>query len=116
MLLTKELYPLMVKQKSGHIININSTAGKEGKTNHSMYSAAKFGLVGFTESLRTEAKKHHVRVTSIHPGGIKTALYDNLTQKVDTSTYMDPKEVAEVIVFLSETKGMCPDEIVLSRM
>lgn len=116
MLLTKELYPLMIEQKSGHIININSTAGKEGKANHSMYSAAKFGLAGFTQALRTEAKKYGIRVTSVHPGGIKTALYDNLKQKIDASTYMDPKAVAEIIFFLSETQDMCPDEILLSRM
>lgn len=116
MLLTRALYPLMVKQRFGHIININSSAGKEGKANHTMYSAAKFGLAGFTQALRLEAKKHNIRVTSIHPGGIKTSLYDNLEQKVDMSTYMEPKSVAEVIVSLSETEGMCPDEIILSRM
>jgi len=116
MKLTKELYPLMVEQESGHIININSSAGKEGKANHTMYSAAKFGLAGFTQALRAEAKGQNIRVTSFHPGGINTPFYEHLGGKVDASVYMDPKKVAEIIVFLSETEGMSPDEIVLNRM
>lgn len=56
MLLTQRLYNLMVSQQSGHIINVNSTAGKEGKENHTMYCAAKWGLAGFTAALRIEAK------------------------------------------------------------
>lgn len=115
-LLTQKLYPLMVRQKSGHIFIVNSTAGKEGKENHTMYCSAKFGLSGFAQSLRLEAKKHNIRVTSFHPGGVKTALYDNLKVKPDTSSFMDPAKVAEVLVYLSETEGLSPDEIVLNRL
>lgn len=116
MLLTQKLFPLMVKQHSGHIIIVNSTAGKEGKLNHTMYNASKFGLSGFAASLRLEAKKHNIRVTSFHPGGVKTALYDKLKDKPDVSTFMEPAKVAEILVYLSETEGLSPDEIVLNRM
>ncbi len=115
-LLTQKLYPLMVKQQSGHIIIVNSTSGKEGKANHTMYSSSKFGLVGFAQSLRQEAKRHNIRVTSFHPGGMKTALYDHLSEKPDLSTFMEPKKVAEVLVYLTETEGLSPDEIVINRM
>jgi len=116
MLFTQKLYPLMVKQQFGHIIFVNSTAGKEAKPNHTMYNATKFGLYGFTLSLRHEAKKNNIRVTSFHPGGVKTGLYDDLEVKPDISTFMEPTKVAEVLVYLSEIEGMSPDEIVLNRM
>ncbi len=116
MLLTQKFYPLMVEKKQGVIININSTSGKEPKANHTMYNAAKFGLTGFTQSLRLEVKQHGIRVLSIHPGGINTPLYKSLEIPPDTSTYMEPKKVAEIIVYLSETEGLSPDEIVINRL
>ncbi len=115
-LLTQKLYPFMKSQKSGTIININSSAGKEAKLYHTMYNAAKFGLYGFTSSLRLEAKKHNIRVLSIHPGGIKTDLYSKLNSPPDISSFMEAEKVAEIIVNLSETEDLSPDEIVINRM
>jgi len=116
MLLTQRLYPFMVKQQSGHIININSTAGKDAKVNHTMYSAAKFGLKGFTDALRIEAKLHNIRVTGFHPGGMNTEFYDDLPG-TPKEKYMDPKKIAEILVQLIETDpSISPDEIVINRM
>lgn len=117
MKLTQLLYPYMVKQKSGHIVFVNSSAGKAPNLYHTMYNATKFGLSGFAASLRLEAKKHNIRVTSFHPGGMKTDFYKNLSEnKPDLSTFMDPVKVAEVLVYLTETEGLSPDEIVLNRL
>lgn len=113
-LLTHELYEVMKRQKSGHIVFINSSAGREGYKNHTLYSATKFGLAGFAKSLRLEAKSHGIKVTSVHPGGVKTGLYRNA--QVDTSIYMSPADVANAVVSLTEMTGFCPDELVLSRM
>lgn len=115
MLLTHDLYEIMKTQKSGTIIFINSAAGKQGYSNHTMYSTMKFGLTGFSQSLRQEAKKFGIRVISIHPGGVNTALYNNLQDKPDVNQYMDATKLAETIVFLSETSGLSPDEISISR-
>ena len=115
MLLTHDLYETMKTQKSGTIIFINSTAGKQGYPNHTMYSTMKFGLTGFSQSLRQEAKKFGIRVISIHPGGVNTALYNNLQDKPDVNQYMDATKLAETIVFLSETSGLSPDDISISR-
>jgi short-subunit dehydrogenase len=110
MLLTRLLYPLMVNQQSGHIININA------KSNHTMYSAVKFGLKGFTDALRLEAKPNNIRVTSIFPGGINTELYRNQGE-IPKHTYMDPIKIAELIVQLIETDpSLSTDEIVINRM
>lgn len=114
-LLTQELYETMKSQKSGTIVFINSAAGKQGYPNHTMYSTMKFGLNGFSQSLRQEAKKHGIRVVSIHPGGVNTNLYNNLKDKPDVNQYMDASKLAETIVYLAETTGMSPDEISISR-
>jgi len=115
-LLTQRIYPFMVSQKSGHIINVNSTSGKEARANHTMYNAAKFGLMGFTNALRIEAKKFNIRVTGFHPGGMKTEFYDNM-KNIPTETYMDPKKIAEILVYLTEIdSSIAPDELVLNRM
>jgi len=116
MILTHDLYEVMKFQKSGTIVFINSSAGKQGYANHTMYSAVKMGLNGFSQSLRLEAKKHGIRVISIYPGGVKTCLYDRLTEKPDISGYMKASKVAEMIVYLSETDGLSPDELSISRM
>jgi short-subunit dehydrogenase len=116
MLLTHRLYPFMVQQQSGHIININSTAGKDGKTNHTLYSAAKFGLKGFTDALRQEAKAHNIRVMSFHPGGMNTEFYDHM-EGIPKEGYMHPAKVATILVQLIETDpSISPDEIVINRM
>ena len=115
-LLTQALYPLMKAQGSGTIVFMNSAAGKQGYLNHTLYSTTKFGLNGFAQSLRLEAKKHGVRVLSIHPGGVNTHLYDHLKDKPNVEEYMSPEKVAEVVVYVSETEGISPDELVLSRM
>jgi len=115
MLLTQDLYSIMKTQKSGTIVFINSAAGKQGYPNHTMYSTMKFGLNGFSQSLRQEAKKYGIRVISIHPGGVNTNLYNNLKDKPDINQYMDAKKLAETIVYLSETSGLCPDEVSISR-
>ncbi len=115
-LLTSWLYPLMKKQRFGHIVFVNSSSGKEGYKNHTLYATTKFGLVGFAKSLRQETRQYNIKVTSVHPGGVKTNLYQNLKTPVDISAFMEPKPVAEAIVSLTESSGYCPDELILSRM
>ncbi|MEK7450677.1 MAG: SDR family oxidoreductase [Patescibacteria group bacterium] len=115
-LLTQALYDVMKTQQFGTIVFINSTSGKQGYPNHTLYATTKFGLSGFAQSLRQEAKKYGIRVISIHPGGIKTNLYNKLSEKPDISNYMDAKKVAEIVVYLSETSNLSPDEIVINRI
>lgn len=114
--LTQKLFPLMRRQQSGHIINIISTAGKEGKLNHTLYCATKYAMSGFTESLRLEAKKYKIKVTGIYAGGIKTHIFDNIPQKIDQSTFMNAANVARAIYNLSEVEEISPDSLVISRL
>ena len=75
--LTKAVLPYMQKQKSGHLISISSLSGKFGFFLRSAYSASKFALVGFYESLRLEEQKNNIKVSIVFPGFILTKISQN---------------------------------------
>jgi NADP-dependent 3-hydroxy acid dehydrogenase YdfG len=78
---TKAFLPHAIASGDGHIINISSLFGLIAVPGQSAYNAAKFAVRGFTEALRQEmlVAKHPVKVTCVHPGGIKTAVARNAT-------------------------------------
>jgi NAD(P)-dependent dehydrogenase (short-subunit alcohol dehydrogenase family) len=73
-LCSKAVLPAMIERRAGRIINIASIAGKVGEPTASAYSAAKFGVIGFTRSLALEVAQHQILVNAICPGPIPTAL------------------------------------------
>ena len=73
-LCSKAVLPAMIDAGRGRIINIASIAGKVGEPTASAYSAAKFGVIGFTRSLALEVAPHDILVNAICPGPIATAL------------------------------------------
>ncbi|MFM1723721.1 SDR family NAD(P)-dependent oxidoreductase [Rhodococcus sp. PAM 2766] len=78
---TKAFLPHIIASGDGHIVNVSSLFGLLSIPGQSAYNAAKFAVRGFTESLRQEMliAKHPVKVTCVHPGGIKTAIARNAT-------------------------------------
>ena len=66
------IIPEMIKQKSGHIINIGSIAGKEVYANGNVYCASKFAVDALTRGMRIDLNTHNVKVTSINPGMVET--------------------------------------------
>lgn len=78
---TKAFLPLLIESGEGHVVNVSSLFGLIAVPGQSAYNAAKFAVRGFTESLRQEmlARRHPVKVTCVHPGGIKTAVARNAT-------------------------------------
>jgi NAD(P)-dependent dehydrogenase (short-subunit alcohol dehydrogenase family) len=68
------VYPLMVRQGFGHIVNTASMAGLVSTAGEGSYTAAKHGVVGLSKSLRIEAKRHGVRVSVLCPGAIRTPI------------------------------------------
>jgi NAD(P)-dependent dehydrogenase (short-subunit alcohol dehydrogenase family) len=68
------VYPLMVRQRFGHIVNTASVAGLVSTAGEGSYTAAKHGVVGLSKSLRIEAKRHGVRVSVLCPGAIRTPI------------------------------------------
>jgi len=78
---TKAFLPHLIASGDGHVVNISSLFGLIAVPGQSAYNAAKFAVRGFTEALRQEmlVAKHPVKVTCVHPGGIKTAVARNAT-------------------------------------
>ena len=78
---TKVFLPHLVESGDGHVINISSVFGLFSLPGQAAYNAAKFAVRGFTEALRQEmtAAGHPVKVTTVHPGGIKTDIARNMT-------------------------------------
>lgn len=96
---TRAVLPKMMEQKSGDIINISSTAGEKGGPVTSAYSASKFGVLGLTESLAMEARKHDIRVTALTPSTVVTdlAINEGLVEG-DEQDVLQPEDLAELIV------------------
>jgi len=87
--LIKKIYPNLVKKRNGVIININSISGLEFKSQSPIYCASKWGLRGFTGSLREEASKFNVRIIDVFPSRVKT--------RAEFIYGMEPKDLAEKI-------------------
>lgn len=76
---SKEFLPHLIASGDGHLVNVSSLFGLMGMPGQTAYNASKFGVRGFSEALRMEllVAGHPVRVTTVHPGGIKTAIARN---------------------------------------
>ena len=96
---TRAVLPGMIEAQSGDIINISSTAGLRGAAATSAYSASKFAVIGLTESLMQEVRKHNIRVTALTPSTVATDMAKdlNLTDG-NPDKVMQPEDVAELIV------------------
>jgi 3-oxoacyl-[acyl-carrier protein] reductase len=107
--LTKAASRLMMKQKSGSIINMTSVVGIKGNGGQSNYAASKAGIIGFTKSIALELGSRNIRSNAIAPGFIETEMTDKLDSKtIDLWKEAIPlkragsaKEVADCAVFLA---------------
>lgn len=96
---TRAVLPEMIERKTGDIINVSSTAGQKGAPVTSAYSASKFGVLGLTESLMQEVRKHNIRVTALTPSTVATDLaQENNLLSGSTENVMQPEDLAELIV------------------
>ena len=100
-ILTKKVLPVMLRQKSGHIVVISSVAGKFGFYLRSAYSASKHALQGFFESLRMEVHNDNVQVLIVCPGKIRTNISVNAL-KADGNKFN--------VMDKGQEKGMPADE------
>jgi 3-oxoacyl-[acyl-carrier protein] reductase len=96
---TRAVLPDMIDRKTGDIVNISSTAGKNGAAVTSAYSASKFALIGMSESLMQEVRKHNIRVTTLTPSTIATDMAKDLKlTDGNPDRVMQPEDFAELIV------------------
>lgn len=96
---TRAILPEMIERQTGDIINVSSTAGLKGAPVTSAYSASKFGLMGLTDSLMQEVRKHNIRVTALTPSTVVTDLAKsaNLINN-NEDRVMHPEDFAELAV------------------
>ena len=96
---TRAVLPSMIERQTGDIVNISSTAGLRGAPLTSAYSASKFGVMGLTESLMQEVRKHNIRVTALAPSTVVTELAKsaNLINN-NEEKLMQPEDFAELII------------------
>ena len=105
-LCTRAASKIMLKQRSGRIINITSVAGQMGNPGQANYSAAKAGVIGFTKTVAKELASRGITVNAIAPGFITTDMTSNLQAEeilkfIPLGRYGQPEEVAGMAKFLS---------------
>lgn len=108
-LVTKAVSKIMMKQRSGSIINMTSVVGVMGNAGQTNYAASKAGVIGFTKSCAKEMASRGIRVNAIAPGFIHTEMTEVLSDKVKEAMVgqiplgrmAEPEEVANVAVFLA---------------
>ncbi|MFI5135926.1 MAG: SDR family NAD(P)-dependent oxidoreductase [Chitinophagales bacterium] len=121
--MTKEILPLMLKQNSGYIFNIGSTAAKYVYEKGNVYCATKFAVDALTHAMRIDLLKNNIRVTAIHPGMVETefsivrfkgneekakAVYKGLQP-------LTAEDIADVIFYCASTPPhVCIGELVIT--
>lgn len=111
-----EVYKRMIPQRKGHIINVGSTSSIKAREMEVLYCASKWGLRGFTESLRLEARQNHIMVTGVYPGGMSSDNFWKVVPGKDVSSYMQPESVAKQILHLAnQSEGVAVAELVIER-
>ncbi len=104
--------PMMVRAKSGHIINISSLAGKNPVPNGAAYSASKWGLNGLTYTVAEELRAHNIRVSVICPGSTETELSPHTGK--DPKKMLQASDVAHVVAMLvTQTPQSFASEVLL---
>lgn len=99
---------IMMKKRSGNIVNISSVVGLRGNSGQLNYSASKAGLIGMTKSLAKEVSSRNIRVNAVAPGFIETKMTDNLNDEVKErllkeiplKKFGSPEDVANMVNFL----------------
>ena len=112
-LLTKAAARIMMKKRSGRIINITSIVGVAGNAGQANYAASKAGMIGLTKSVARELASRGVTCNAVAPGFIESHMTDALPQetredylkRIPAGRYGTSSEVAELVIFLASDKA-----------
>lgn len=107
--MTRNVIPLMVKQRYGRIINISSVVGVAGNAGQTNYSASKAGIIGFTKSLAKEVASRNILVNAIAPGFVQTDMTkvlsdeqkENISANIPLKRMGTPEDIAKAVKFLA---------------
>ncbi len=113
----KYLLPHFIERGGGTIINILSVVTKKIFTHSSAYAASKMGLLGYTNVLREEVRKHKIRVINVIPGTTETPMWPPKVREEHSERMLNPEEIARVIVSAYlERSSMVTEEILVRPM
>jgi len=113
MILAQRFLPAMIEKGEGAVINVGSVSGKSGEANGAAYSASKFGLIGFTQSLYEEVREHGIKVAVILPGFVDTPMIPPV-KNLDRSKMIQADDVAQSVLYiLNSPPTACPVEITI---
>lgn len=103
---TNPVSKIMIKQRSGAIVNMASISGIYGNAGQANYSTAKAGLIGFTKALAKELASRNIRVNAVAPGFIQTDMTKDLPQeqivdKIPLKRLGEPEDIAKTVKFLA---------------
>lgn len=96
-LVTRAVLPIMIRRKSGSIINVSSSIGRSAYANFAAYAASKWGLEGLTQTVAAEVGARNIRVNSVEPGYVAT--------KLTGYSGGNPESVTDVFVFLGSDES-----------
>ena len=123
--ISKELIPVMTKNKKGHIINIGSTAGKEVYPNGNVYCATKHAVDAITKGMRIDLLKHGIKVTQIAPGAANTEFstvrFHGDKEKADAAYNgyqpMVAEDIAELVYYATSLPAhLCINDLVVTSL
>jgi len=99
----RAVLPGMVERRSGRIVNVASIHGMRGEANLAAHSAAKFGLVGLTQSLAREFREHNIAINAVCPGTVENKLDETEAQdrRSPLAEKLWPRDVAKAVLFLA---------------
>jgi 3-oxoacyl-[acyl-carrier protein] reductase len=113
MVLTRLVLPDMLAHGRGTIVNVAPIAGQRGRAGEASYAAAKFGLLGFTQSLFAEVREHGITVAAIVPGPVSP----EPVPPEEHGRALRPADIAAAVLqVLAAPPGACPVEIVLEPL
>lgn len=110
---SKAAVKVMMRKRSGRIINITSVSGIAGNAGQTNYSASKAGLIGLTRALAREVAARHITVNAVAPGFVPTALTNDLPAEIKDATlksiplgrWGQPEEIAYAVAFLASNEA-----------
>ena len=110
----KAVLPQMISNGGGTIINILSVVTKKTFTKSSIYSASKMGLLGYTNSLREEVRKHNIKVINVIPGATATAMWSKDMRSEFSERMMTSEDIARVLVWaFLQKENLVTEELLL---
>lgn len=97
---TRLMIPHLRQAREAAIINVSSKSGVTAQPGQSVYSAAKWGMTGFTEALKVDLAGTIIRVAGLYQGGVDTGMFRKAGEHLNQDKFIKPEDLADVVVFM----------------